>query len=108
MPEGGSIAQLTHMRAAEHNRIPKIRIYVTSFDAACRMVQSGLGISIIPDVLARVSAKTMRIKAIPLREVWATRTLYVGVREYHALPVTARLLVDHLSHSQPAVSKREG
>jgi len=108
LPKGGAIEQLIYMRAAEHNRMPKIRIYVTSFDAACRMVQSGLGVSIIPDELARTSAKTMHIKIIPLRETWVTRMLYVGVREYHALPVTARLLVDHLSHSQPAVSKREG
>lgn len=108
LPQDSAINQLIYREAGKYNRLPKIRFHVTSFDAACRMVQSGLGISIIPEVLAKPSERIMRIRAVTLREAWATRTLFVGVREYRVLSVTARLLVDHLVQGRPAIVKREG
>lgn len=105
---GSSLDRLIRNAAEAANRIPRIRMHVTSFDAACRMVQNGLGVSIIPEGLATPVARAMRIRIIPLRESWATREILLCVRAYRSLPATARLLVDHLTRGEPAITTHEG
>ena len=82
--------------AAECNQRLKLRIQVTGYDALCFMVEAGLGIAVLPEAIAKRQNKTMRIRLVALAEPWAQRDLRICVRSYDALPVAARLLVDHL------------
>ncbi len=82
--------------AAELNQRLKLRIQVTGYDALCFMVEAGLGVAVLPEAIAKRYAKTIRIRAVRLDEPWAQRELRICVRAYGALPVAARLLVDHL------------
>ena len=77
----------------------KMRIQVRSFDAMCRMIQSNMGIGILPASAAAPHTLSMGVKSIALDEAWAVRDLKICVRDLDALPVIARQLVERLSKS---------
>jgi DNA-binding transcriptional LysR family regulator len=85
--------------ASELNRVLKLRIQVTAYDALCLMVEAGLGIGILPKATAKPYVKALRIRAISLNEPWASRELKIGVRSFEALPSAAKLLVRHLTQA---------
>ncbi len=74
----------------------KPRIQVGNFEAACRMVEAGIGVAIMPGSAARRHAQTMSIRAVPLTDDWALRAMQVVVRNLDALAPFARDLVDLL------------
>jgi DNA-binding transcriptional LysR family regulator len=73
-----------------------IRARVTSFDAVCRMVETGAGVGIVPEVTARRCRRSMKIDAVSLRDQWAKRRLAICVRRLSSLPAGAQRLVEHL------------
>jgi DNA-binding transcriptional LysR family regulator len=93
---GSAINRLLLQHANDLNLPLKLRIQVTSYDALCLMVDSGLGIALLPHAVARHHAKNLDIRIITLNESWARRELRICVRSYDALPVAAKLLVSHL------------
>jgi DNA-binding transcriptional LysR family regulator len=64
------------------------------------MVQADLGIGILPERFATTMAQVMNVKTAPLDEPWAVRQHWVAVRDLTALPVAARLLLEHLTQVQ--------
>jgi DNA-binding transcriptional LysR family regulator len=95
--EGGVMNTFLRQAATRLNNDLKIRVQVGSFEALCRMVESNVGIGVLPELPARRHAKTMQISLIELRDEWATRKLKVCVRNVQSLPVFARDLVDLLA-----------
>ena len=93
---GSSIMLLLTRAAMAAQRSLRVRIQVTSYDALARMVESGLGIGVMPRAVAEALVKSVDITAIALTDAWAQRELSICVRAYDALPVAARLLVDSL------------
>lgn len=85
--------------AGEAQRPFKLRIQVTSFDALCMMVSSGLGIGVLPEAVGRRNAATLDIRLVALTDAWAHREFRICVRSTEALPMAARLLVSHLQAS---------
>jgi len=82
--------------AADAGKTIKLRIQVTGLDAMCRMIHNGLGIGVMPHRAYQLLHTTGDIAAVGLSDEWATRTLYLVARDFSTLPITARLLVDHL------------
>ena len=78
------------------HRTLRVRIQVGSFEVACRMVESSVGIAVLPESAARRHAQTMAIRIVPLRDEWAVRAMQICVRQLDALPGFARDLVDLL------------
>jgi DNA-binding transcriptional LysR family regulator len=78
----------------------RARIQVHSFAALCKMIEAGLGIGVMPEGAAKpfVAAKQLRI--VKLGDPWATRHMYVCVRNFESLPAIARKLVDHLRRTK--------
>ncbi|MBC8023166.1 MAG: GntR family transcriptional regulator, partial [Burkholderiales bacterium] len=74
----------------------RLRVQVKSFDVVARLVQAGLGIGVLPEDAADAFARPMGLRLILLTDSWASRRMYVGVKEYASLSASARLLVDHL------------
>lgn len=72
------------------------RIHVTTFEAACRIVRANLAISIIPAEAIQPYRAEPGLCAIPLTDTWAHRRFVICVRDYDALPLPSRLLVDFL------------
>ena len=83
-------------KAARIRRPLRLRVQLRSFDAVCRLVESNVGVGIVPETTARWAAKTMAIKAVDLTDPWATRDLTICVRDVEALPPYARQLVEHM------------
>ena len=91
-----SISLAMRAAAAAAGRPLRQRIQVTGLDAMCRMIDNGLGVGLLPDRAFALMHGVGRLQAIPLTDAWAQRELRVVARDFDALPVTARLLVEHL------------
>ena len=96
MQPGSSLLGQLIAQAAELEKTILFAIQVTSFDGVRRMVESGLGIAILPDGVAPNPTEGGRLSVIPLSDPWATRTLYIGVREVSALPLVVRKFLTKL------------
>lgn len=94
---GSVMNHLLTKAAAELGRPLRLRIQVSSYDALCLMVASGLGIGVMPRQSAQLFLPALKIQCITLSEPWAARKLVVAVRDLAALSPVARLLVQHIS-----------
>ncbi|WP_144107581.1 LysR family transcriptional regulator [Paraburkholderia sp. BCC1886] len=81
----------------------KLRIQVGNFEAACRMIEMGVGIGLVPESVAQRHAKRMNFRMIRLNDHWAERKLKICVRSLNELPPIARVLVDCLTSSEDAL-----
>ena len=93
---GSSISLAMRAAAANAGHALHQRIQVTSLDAMCRMIDNGLGIGLIPNRAFDLMQGVGNLRAVQLSDDWARRELRVVARDFEALPVTTRLLVDHL------------
>lgn len=76
-----------------------LRMQVTGLDAMCRMIHNGLGLGLIPDRAFALMRGVGDLVAIPLRDAWAKRDIQIVARDFATLPLTTRMLVEHLCHS---------
>lgn len=79
----------------------RMRVEVGSFESICRLVEAGIGISVIPRSVAVRMAGTLRLAIIPLEDEWAKRRLRICVRSLNELPAFARDLVEVLMERAP-------
>ena len=96
MQEGSSLHQYLLEMSHAVDRRYKLRIQVGNFEAACRMIEAGVGIGIMQRVAAQRYAQWMDIRVIALSDDWALRKLKICVRSREALPLFAQDLVDLL------------
>ncbi|MDM9559431.1 MULTISPECIES: LysR family transcriptional regulator [Bordetella] len=91
-------AILTQMEraATEAGRALRLRIQVTSFDAVCRMAESGIGIGIVPDRVAQPYVALGRLHQARLRDAWATRQLMLGWPQQREPSPGTQGLIAHL------------
>lgn len=94
--DGSSISLAMQGVASRCARPLHQRMQVTSLDAMCRMIDNGLGIGLIPDRAFALMQGVGRLRGIPLADAWAQRTLSLVARDFDALPVTTRMLAEHL------------
>ena len=100
---GNSALELAMRRAAAAaGKEIRLRIRVTGLDALCRMVHNRLGIGLLPDRAFELLRGVGDLQAVPLRDDWAVREIDLLARDFASLPVTARLLVEHLCPSDAA------
>jgi len=83
-------------KAARLRKPLRLRVQLRSFDAVARLVESNVGVGIVPETTARWAARTMAIRTVELTDPWAERDLTICVRDVAALPPFARELVDHM------------
>jgi DNA-binding transcriptional LysR family regulator len=76
------------------SRRMRIRVHGGSYEAVCRMIESDIGIGVLPESAARRHAQTMKLKVIPLSNEWAASDLRICARNFDLLPKYARDLVD--------------
>lgn len=75
------------------------RIQASSFDAMCRLVEKGMGITLLPAGVLASAVDAGRLKAIRLDEAWARRDLVIVVRDPSAVSPITRALIEHLQRS---------
>jgi DNA-binding transcriptional LysR family regulator len=92
--------------AALAGRTIRLRIHVTGLDAMCRMIDNGLGVGVMPVRAFELMHGVGDLESVRLTNAWAKRRIDLVSRDFSTLPVTGRLLVEHLtSHvasGQPA------
>lgn len=94
--EGSTLhAFLTELVRDQRRRL-QIRIQVRSFEAMCRMIETGVGIGVVPLSAALRHRKTMQLEVIELADTWAIRERAVIARDLEGLPGCARALIDEL------------
>lgn len=85
-----------HMEAQQRGHELRFRSYVSSFDAAFRLAQFGLGIAVFPmEAVARYAA-LFDLSIVPLTDDWALGEFVICVRDRDTLSLSARRLLDHL------------
>lgn len=85
--------------AAAAGRTIRLRIHVTGLDAMCRMIHNGLGVGVMPQRAFALMHGVGDLECVTLTDAWARRRIELVARDFSTLPVTARLLVDHLTAS---------
>ncbi|HBH39471.1 MAG TPA: LysR family transcriptional regulator [Curvibacter sp.] len=83
--------------AAAASRSIRLRIHVTGLDAMCRMIHNGLGVGVMPRRAFELMHGVGDLACVELKDDWAQRRIELVARDFSTLPVTARLLVDHLT-----------
>ena len=83
--------------AAAAGRSIRLRIHVTGLDAMCRMIHNGLGVGVMPRRAFELMHGVGDLACVALNDNWAQRRIALVARDFSTLPVTARLLVDHLT-----------
>ncbi|MET0208275.1 MAG: LysR substrate-binding domain-containing protein [Burkholderiaceae bacterium] len=91
----------------QHSRM-KMRIQVGNFETACRMIEAGVGVGILPSSASARHAQSLRIALVPLSDPWALRAQMICVRSLEALPGFARDLVDLLVQDARQAAARPG
>jgi DNA-binding transcriptional LysR family regulator len=83
-------------KAAREGRPMRARVHLRSFDAVCRLVESGVGVGVVPATTAARAARAMSLAVIDLADDWAIRELRIVVRALGDLRPSARDLVESL------------
>jgi molybdate transport repressor ModE-like protein len=96
---GSALAEHLAWQSARLGRSLKMRIRLRGLDSACRMVEYGVGVAVVPETAARRCRRTMALDMLRLTDRWAMRQLIVCVRGLDLLPAHARRLVEHLAKS---------
>ncbi len=96
-----SIHLAMHEAAAAAGRTIRLRIHVTGLDAMCRMIHNGLGVGVMPQRAFELMHGVGELDCVALTNAWAERKIELVARDFSTLPVTARLLVEHLNARAP-------
>jgi hypothetical protein len=95
--EASALHAFLHRECEQLNKPLKVRIQVSSFESACRMIEAGVGVGVLPESAARRHARSMAIGLVPLSDPWAIRSMQICVRSLEELPHFARDLIELLS-----------
>lgn len=93
---GGALDSLLREHAASAKVAFRPKVSVDSFDAACRMVEAGLGLAIVPTSAARAFAGTSRFLRRELDEAWAPRELRIYALHKQPRPRAVEALIEVL------------
>ncbi|MFO1330711.1 MAG: LysR substrate-binding domain-containing protein [Rubrivivax sp.] len=84
-------------RARALGRPLNARMQVHGFDAIAQLVEAGLGVAVLPAVVAERFAKVFRVQPLALREDWARRQYLIAVQAQAQLPPPIRFFIDTLT-----------
>src|SRR4051794_29680719 len=83
--------------AAREGKPFKLRVRLRSLEAICKMVESRVGMAIVPEAALRNNQGRMAIQAISLSDSWSLRNLSICARNLSELPAHAQQLVQCLT-----------
>jgi DNA-binding transcriptional LysR family regulator len=104
LPEGNALQKTLNHHAARAGRRLKMRVRLNNFDSVARMVESGVGLAVLPEGAARRFRRSMAIRIVPLSDGWAARHFTVCIRKSRSLSPHAKQLLEHLIRHSPSAS----
>lgn len=100
--EGSTLQHFLNKTASDSGQRLQLRIQVRGFEAMCRMVETNVGIAILPRSSALRLCRSMQLSLVELTEPWAVRERSVIVQQRQNLPLYARELVDLICNCAPS------
>ena len=104
---GTALQETLDRHAVRAGRRLKLRVRLTSFDSIARMVESGIGVAVLPETAARRYQQSMAIHIAALTDGWAPRHFTICVRSFASLPPQAKWLVEYLNCHSSSRSRLE-
>lgn len=104
LEKGASMMRLLREQAVMAEKTLQLRIQVRSFEAVCRMVQSGVGIGLLPSQAANAIGAGLGLEVRPLSEPWAARNMLICVRKDRVGNSSISCLLKHLTAASKAPS----
>ncbi|MEC8917691.1 MAG: LysR family transcriptional regulator [Pseudomonadota bacterium] len=98
--EGSTLFHYLESKALEFGKPLPVRIQVFGFESACRMIEAGVGVGILPESCALRYRDHMRLSVRHLSDAWAYRERSVLIREDHVLPSFGQELLDIITQYQ--------
>ena len=98
-------------RAQALGRTLNTRVQVHGFDAIAQLVEAGLGVAVLPAVVAARFARIFAVLPLVLQEPWAQRPYLLAVRRQEVLPAVVQRFVDALCGAElvpPAMPQEDG
>jgi len=96
LQESSAIHAFLRQASDQLHRPIKQRIQVGNFETACRMIEAGVGVGVLPESAASRHAHAMDIALVPLSDAWSVREMQICVRSLEGLPSFAQELVELL------------
>lgn len=96
MHSGSTIREHLARAAERMGKTLRLRVELSSFDAVCRMVAAGVGVGVVPDMIARRHVAELPLVQVELTDAWRVRERHVLVRADETLPAYAQALINQL------------
>jgi DNA-binding transcriptional LysR family regulator len=100
--EGSTLQHFLNKAASDSGQRLQLRIQVRGFEAMCRMVETNVGIAILPHSSALRLCRSMQLSLVELTEPWAVRERSVLIQQRQNLPQYTRELVDLICSCAPS------
>jgi DNA-binding transcriptional LysR family regulator len=94
---GSSLSDLLLQAAKDCGVNLQQRVQASSFDAMCRLVETRLGITILPKNVLAPYVSANRIAVSTLKEAWASRQMLLAVKDSDLLSPVAKTLLEYLT-----------
>jgi DNA-binding transcriptional LysR family regulator len=94
---GAAAHEQMRERAQALGRTLDARMQVHGFDAIAQLVEAGLGVAVLPALVAERFAKVFKVQPLKLHEDWAQRQHLLAVRRQEVLPPSLQRFVDALA-----------
>jgi DNA-binding transcriptional LysR family regulator len=98
---GAAVHEQMRERAQALGRTLNVRLQVRGFDAIAQLVEAGLGVAVLPAVVAQRFARIFAVQPLPLLEDWAKRPYLLAVRTQEVLPAVVQRFVESLCPAPP-------
>jgi DNA-binding transcriptional LysR family regulator len=99
---GAAVHEQMRERAQALGRTLNVRLQVRGFDAIAQLVEAGLGVAVLPAVVAQRFARIFAVQPLPLLEDWARRPYLLAVRTQDVLPAVVQRFVESLCPAPPS------
>ena len=77
LQEGGAISEWLYDLARVYGQSLKVRVKAKGFDALAQLVSAGLGVTVLPKVVAARFSRLLKLKTLPITGVDSRRTISI-------------------------------
>lgn len=96
---GSALQDHLHFHAGALGHELNIRIRMSTFEGLCEMVEKGIGVGIVPAVMAAKYQSRFHYHQLALTDRWARRKLCLCYRSWEALNPAMKQLINHLKQA---------
>ena len=92
-----SMMRLLSEQAVHFEKGLRLRVQVRGFEVVCRVVQSGLGVGLLPYQAASAMSESMGLTVRPLSDEWAVRQMLTCIKKDRPRPLALTRLLEILA-----------